>query len=149
MSFLVVFVLEPYLGHHLIFSHRSCLHRFLLVMTVSQMSLLYNVMYSFKEYWSDQRLGWMFLKWDISDLFLLSIQELQLLRGKNRETKCHYHHIISKGTHSTWLITVDVNFDHPAVIELSRLLHCKLTFFPLSILYFLAIIYYVHSTLKQ
>lgn len=129
MSFLVVFVLEPYLGHHLIFSRQSCLHRFLLVMMVSQTSILYNVMYSFKEYWSDQRLGWLFLSWDISDVFLLIIQELQLLRRKTRETKCHYH-IISKGTHTTCLTTVDVNFDHPSGIELSRLLHCKFTFFP-------------------
>ena len=50
---------------------------------------------------------------------------------------------------STWLIAVDVNLDHLAVVVFVRFLHCKVSLsIPLSILYFLEGSYYMQPTLK-
>lgn len=62
---------------------------------------------------------------------------LWAFRGTTTQAKCHFHPILSRVVLSMSLITLYDNPDHLAQIVFYRLIHCEITLFLLSILYYL------------
>lgn len=84
----------------------------------------------------------MFLKLDLSDVFLLGGR----FWGKATEVKCYRSHHISSICTVIWLVTVDVDLDSLIVPHFSSK---KLLFPPLSILYSLESSHKVQPALKK
>ena len=76
-----------------------------------------------------QMFCWISFNQNLSDVFLMIRLGLWGSRRKTTEMKCRPRHIISGDVLSTWVTTVDVNFDHLAQVVFVRLLRCKLIFF--------------------